>query len=75
MKCLNFEVFEKKLLVVILSAMLIFQFYYNYKLNNHLGELYTQINMIHTLYREETKYWFNANNQTTYVETQKAHNQ
>lgn len=72
---LEFWSFGKKLLVVILSAMLIFQFYYNYKLNNHLEELYTQINMIHTLYKGETKYWFDADNQTTYVETQKAHNQ
>ena len=74
-EALEFWSFGKKLLIVILSAMLIFQFYYNYKLNNHLEELYTQINMIHTLYKGETKYWFDADNQTTYVETQKAHNQ
>lgn len=72
---LDFWSFGKKLIIAIITFILLFQFYINHQINQQLEGLHTQVRMIHTLYKGDTKYWFDPNNQKTYVETQKQHEQ
>lgn len=57
------------------TNMLLFQFYYNYKLSEQLNYLNNQVSMLHTLYKGESKYWFDTSNKKLYVETKKQHDQ
>lgn len=61
----------KKFLLGVLTIMLLFQFYYNYKLSEQLNYLNNQVSMLHTLYKGESKYWFDTSNKKLYVETKK----
>lgn len=72
---LEFWSLSKKMIVLILTILLLFQLSLNYKMKNELQELHTQVSMIHTLYKGDTKYWFDPDNQITYVETLKQHEQ
>lgn len=44
-------------------------------MKNELQGLHTQVSMIHSLYKGDAKYWFDPDNQMTYVETLEQHNQ
>lgn len=72
---LRFWSFGKKLVVAILTILLLFQLSLNYKMKNELQGLHTQVSMIHSLYKGDAKYWFDPDNQMTYVETLEQHNQ
>lgn len=72
---LRFWSFSKKMIVFILTMLLLFQLSLNYKMKNELQGLHTQVSMIHSLYKGDTKYWFDPDNQMTYVETLKQHEQ
>ena len=68
---LEFWSLSKKMIVFILTMLLLFQLSLNYKMKNELQGLHTQVSMIHSLYKGDTKYWFDPDNQMTYVETLK----
>ena len=38
-----------------------------------LENLNEQVGLIHSVYKGESKYWFDANDQITYVESVKSH--
>lgn len=72
---LEFWSLSKKMIVFILTMLLLFQLSLNYKMKNELQGLHTQVSMIHSLYKGDTKYWFDPDNQMTYVETLKQYEQ
>ena len=72
-EALEFWSLGKKIILCILLGMLSFQIYYNYKMTAKLENLNEQVGLIHSVYKGESKYWFDANDQITYVESVKSH--
>ena len=72
-EALEFWSLGKKIILCILLGMLSFQIYYNYKMTAKLENLNEQVGLIHSVYKGESKYWFDANDQITYVEFVKSH--
>ena len=72
-EALEFWSLGKKIVLCILLGMLSFQIYYNYKMTAKLENLNEQVGLIHSVYKGESKYWFDANDQITYVESIKSH--
>ena len=70
---LEFWSLGKKIVLCILLGMLSFQIYYNYKMTAKLENLNEQVGLIHSVYKGESKYWFDANDHITYVEYIKSH--
>ena len=72
-EALEFWSLGKKIIICFLFGMLSFQIYYNYKMTAKLENLNEQVGLIHSVYKGESKYWFDANDQITYVESIKSH--
>lgn len=72
-EALEFWSLSKKIMLCILLGMLSFQIFYNYKMTAKLEKINEQVGLIHSVYKGESKYWFDANDQITYVESIKSH--
>lgn len=74
-EALEFWSLSKKIIICFLLGMLSFQIYFNYQMTAKLEKINNQIGMIHSIYKGESKYWFDADNQITYVESIKDYQQ